>query len=104
MTLKHTFVSPVTDLGNPNEVGPDEWNDNHYLSGNVPASNSATGTQGDLAFGSDGALYLCYQENMWAKFTGSTSFTNGSTFALLLRDGASFLLLRDGASHLLLGH
>lgn len=25
----HTFVSPIADTGDPNEVGPDEWNDRH---------------------------------------------------------------------------
>jgi hypothetical protein len=27
--VKHNFISPVTDAGNPNELGPDEWNDAH---------------------------------------------------------------------------
>jgi hypothetical protein len=29
--VKHNFVSPVVDAGNPNEVGPSEWNDVHSL-------------------------------------------------------------------------
>jgi hypothetical protein len=29
--VKHNFVSPVIDAGNPNELGPDEWNDAHAL-------------------------------------------------------------------------
>jgi hypothetical protein len=29
--VKHNFVSPVADAGNPNEVGPNEWNDAHSL-------------------------------------------------------------------------
>lgn len=29
MPVTHVFVSPVSDDGDPNEVGPDEWNDDH---------------------------------------------------------------------------
>lgn len=29
MPFKHTYASPVTDDGDPNEVGPSEWNDLH---------------------------------------------------------------------------
>jgi hypothetical protein len=31
VSLKHAYSSPVTDLGNPDEVGPDEWNAEHTL-------------------------------------------------------------------------
>lgn len=31
VSLKHAFVNPVADLGDPNQVGPDEWNDEHVL-------------------------------------------------------------------------
>lgn len=31
ISLKHSFTSPVTDAGNPDEVGPDEWNAEHVL-------------------------------------------------------------------------
>jgi hypothetical protein len=30
-SIRHTFVSPVADTGNPNEVGPDEWNAAHTV-------------------------------------------------------------------------
>lgn len=33
VAVTHTFVSPVADLGDPNEVGPDEWNAAHTISG-----------------------------------------------------------------------
>lgn len=29
MSIKHAFTSPITDAGDPNLVGPDEWNDDH---------------------------------------------------------------------------
>lgn len=32
-TIKHRFVSPVPDAGNPDEVGPDEWNDSLKVDG-----------------------------------------------------------------------
>lgn len=31
ISLKHSFVSPVLDEVNPNEVGPDEWNAEHLF-------------------------------------------------------------------------
>ena len=31
VSLKHAFESPVADEGNPDEVGPDEWNAEHVL-------------------------------------------------------------------------
>lgn len=31
MPITHPFVSTVTDAGDPDEVGPDEWNDEHSL-------------------------------------------------------------------------
>jgi hypothetical protein len=43
--IKHRFVSPVADAGNPNEVGPSEWNDSLVLSegteGQVPVRRLA---------------------------------------------------------------
>ena len=33
MSITHTFVSPVSDNNDPNEVGPDEWNDAHVITG-----------------------------------------------------------------------
>jgi Pgp3 C-terminal domain len=35
LVVTHAFVSPVTDAGNPNEVGPNEWNANHTVTGEV---------------------------------------------------------------------
>lgn len=31
LAITHDFVSPVTDLGDPNAVGPDEWNAAHTI-------------------------------------------------------------------------
>jgi len=38
ISVTHTFVSPVTDAGDPNEVGPNEWNAAHTVTGAVAAS------------------------------------------------------------------
>jgi hypothetical protein len=35
ITITHPFVSPVVDEGNPNEVGPNEWNAAHTVTGAV---------------------------------------------------------------------
>lgn len=32
-SVKHPYVSPITDGGDPNLVGPDEWNDGHTIIG-----------------------------------------------------------------------
>lgn len=49
LELKHKFVSPIADNNDPNEVGPDEWNDDHDLTqatgrmlGRVSAGAGAT--------------------------------------------------------------
>lgn len=38
LEVKHPFVSPVPDASNPNEVGPDDWNASHTITGTVPGS------------------------------------------------------------------
>jgi hypothetical protein len=35
LTVKHAFVSAVTDAGDPNEVGPNEWNADHTVTGTM---------------------------------------------------------------------
>jgi hypothetical protein len=39
ISVTHTFVSPVADAGDPDEVGPDEWNAAHTVTG---AAETAT--------------------------------------------------------------
>lgn len=39
ITVTHNFVSPVVDGGEANIVGPDEWNDDHVVTG---AADEAT--------------------------------------------------------------
>jgi len=40
-TITHTFVSPVVDAGDPNKVGPDEWNATHTITGTFPPDVTA---------------------------------------------------------------
>lgn len=57
MPITHVFVSPVADAGDPNEVGPNEWNDDHTLptaaeigaspTGHTHTHAAATGQTGD---------------------------------------------------------
>lgn len=43
MPITHVFVSPVADAGDPNEVGPNEWNDSHTLPTPAEIGASPTG-------------------------------------------------------------
>lgn len=38
LTVKHAFVSLVADAGDPNEVGPNEWNADHVITGTIAGS------------------------------------------------------------------
>jgi len=54
VSVTHAFVSPVADQGNPNEVGPNEWNDAHTVVGlgtaaEADSTDFATAAQGALA-------------------------------------------------------
>jgi hypothetical protein len=65
ISVTHTFVSPVADDSDPNEVGPDEWNATHTISGTLPVANggTASATASDartalgLAIGTDVQAY-----------------------------------------------
>lgn len=42
MSIRHRFTSPIADAGDPNEVGPNEWNDTHAeVCGSVTLSTGA---------------------------------------------------------------
>lgn len=43
LTVVHPFVSPVADEGDPDIVGPNEWNANHTVTGTVDVANGGTG-------------------------------------------------------------
>lgn len=54
VAVTHQFVSPVADEGDPNEVGPNEWNAEHTISGlgtaaEADSADFATAAQGALA-------------------------------------------------------
>lgn len=54
ISVTHTFVSPVADAGDPNEVGPNEWNAAHTITGlgtaaEADSTDFATAAQGALA-------------------------------------------------------
>jgi len=36
----------------------------------APGSYNANGTAGQISYDASGFFYLCYQTNMWARFTG----------------------------------
>jgi hypothetical protein len=66
ISVTHTFVSPVADDGDPNEVGPNEWNAAHTISGlgtaaEADSTDFATAAQGTLA---DSALQAADIANM----------------------------------------
>lgn len=50
LSITHTFHSPVIDESTPGEVGPDEWNDAHQVTGTIDAgdvSNAGNLTKAD---------------------------------------------------------
>jgi hypothetical protein len=51
VSITHTFVSPVVDEVDPNEVGPDEWNAAHTLTGLGTGVETALGNAVDTAGG-----------------------------------------------------
>jgi len=101
ISVTHTFVSPVTDAGDPNEVGPNEWNAAHTVTGAVAASaesynrlvNGAMqiNQEGVTTIGVSGAYYVLDQWfGSWSMasgtFHGSSSSgpPGGSPKALLI--------------------
>lgn len=42
IVVRHTTLSTVADENNPGEIGPDEWNENHTVTGAVAAPSSST--------------------------------------------------------------
>jgi hypothetical protein len=56
VSVTHTFVSPVADDADPNEVGPDEWNAAHTVTGLGTAAELASDTDGTLAANSDAKI------------------------------------------------
>lgn len=53
VVVTHQFVSPVADEHKPDEVGPDEWNDEHKVEG---LGSAAEADVGDFATAAQGAL------------------------------------------------
>jgi hypothetical protein len=45
--VRHTFVSPVADDGDPNEVGPNEWNAAHTVTGDIIGPPGLPGEDGE---------------------------------------------------------
>lgn len=64
VSLLHAYVNPETDVGNPNETGPDEWNAEHNLKLDGPAllgkPDAGNGAAVEIALGTnlsfDGAV------------------------------------------------
>lgn len=52
VSVTHTFVSPVADAGDPDIVGPNEWNDAHQVTG---LGTAAEANVGDFATAAQGA-------------------------------------------------
>jgi hypothetical protein len=51
ISITHTFFNPVVDEGDPNEVGPNEWNAAHTLGGFGAGVETALGNAVDAAGG-----------------------------------------------------
>lgn len=55
VTVTHPFVSPVVDAGNANEVGPNEWNASHTVTG---LGTAAEADAGDFVLAANMALFM----------------------------------------------
>ncbi len=70
-TVKHAFTSPVTDSGDPDLVGPDEWNDDHDITLTAADVGAATDTHDhDADYEASGAV---------ATHTGDTSAAHAAS-------------------------
>jgi hypothetical protein len=62
ITIAHSFVSPLSDTGNPNEVGPGEWNASHpiTMSSNfvIGRSSAGDGPAEEIPMGAGGRSIL----------------------------------------------
>jgi len=88
ISVTHTFVSPVTDAGDPNEVGPNEWNAAHTVTGAVAASaesynrivNPAMQHSQELGI-SGTATAGAYIVDQWQAFVSGISFAAAKSTA-----------------------
>ena len=99
-SFKHAYVSPVADAGNPNEVGPAEWNSEHTVTlatGMVLGRQSpGTGAVEEIPIASIGAgggitqadADLRYVNITGDTMTGTLQFPN-DTVAISQRDAAN---------------
>ena len=86
--VTHSFVSPVPDNGNPDEVGPNEWNAPHDITGlgtaaEADASDFATAAQGTLADSAvqPGDLAAVATSGAYADLTGTPDPADYATAA-----------------------
>lgn len=87
MSIKHRFVSPVADLGDPNEVGPDEWNASHaeVCGSAVLVAGTATVTFGTAE--ADAAYKISLAGNVDEVFHWESKLAAG--FTIVSSNGAS---------------
>lgn len=80
LSVSHNFVSPIADAGDPNIVGPDEWNDVHSISGVLGVANGGTGAS--------------------SLTSGALTYYDGSTFASspLFREDANTIAQRNSTT------
>lgn len=115
ISLKHNFVSPVTDAQNPDEVGPDEWNAEHNLTlaTNRLIGRDSTGS-GDaeeisvtapVAFSGSGSLQLdgttaefntALSDDDFATLTNTVTLTNKTLTAPDINGGTADALTSLG--------
>lgn len=88
VTITHPFVSPVADAGNPDEVGPNEWNAAHTVTGLGTAAEANTtdfataaqGTKADTAV-QPGSLATVATTGAYADLSGKPTLGTAAATA-----------------------
>lgn len=105
VSVTHTFVSAVPDEANPGEVGPDEWNAAHTVTGLGTAAELASDTDGTLAANSDVKIATQKATKTYADTKlASSSYTAADVLSKLLTvDGSGSGLDADTVDGLHVG-
>jgi hypothetical protein len=108
MPITHAFTSAVTDLADPDEVGPDEWNADHDGAGpfeertasNWTLQSGVTDLESD---GGAGQSYIHLTDTDVSLTSGTGSYVDVDTDYAELNSGAGLFYLANDVKHFISG-